>query len=75
MPLAVLLILAVIGGVVWAVSQGTGGNGEGGGGGLQVTGQQVQPFELPDVVSGRPVSLADYLGKKDIVMVSYMGWF
>ena len=38
-------------------------------------GQPVQAFELPDVVSGKTFSLADYLGKKDIVVVSYMGFF
>ena len=38
-------------------------------------GGQVRPFELPDVVSGRNVSLADYLGQKEIVIVGYMGWF
>ncbi len=35
----------------------------------------VQAFALPDVVSGKTFSLADYLGKKDIVVVSYMGFF
>jgi peroxiredoxin len=39
------------------------------------SGHQVQSFELPDVVSGRQVSLADDLGKRDIVLVSYMGFF
>jgi peroxiredoxin len=38
-------------------------------------GQQVNTFELPDVVSGETFSLADYLGKRDIVLVSYMGFF
>ena len=39
------------------------------------SGQQVNSFELPDVVSGESFSLADYLGKQDIVIVSYMGFF
>jgi Peroxiredoxin len=39
------------------------------------SGGQVNSFELPDVVSGRQVSLADDLGKRDIVLVSYMGFF
>ena len=38
-------------------------------------GEQVAPFELPDVVTGRSVPLAGYLGKQEIVIVSYMGWF
>ncbi|TMC00365.1 MAG: hypothetical protein E6J42_01040 [Chloroflexi bacterium] len=38
-------------------------------------GQQIQPFRLPDAVSGRQVSLADYLGKQDVVIVGYMGFF
>ncbi len=51
----------------------------GSGGGTTETsipkGQQVQAFQLPDVVSGRQVTLADYLGKQDVVIVSYMGFF
>jgi peroxiredoxin len=39
------------------------------------SGHQVTSFELPDVVSGRQVSLADDLGKRDIVLVGYMGFF
>ncbi len=38
-------------------------------------GKQVQAFQLPEVVSGTTFSLADSLGKKDIVIVSYMGFF
>jgi peroxiredoxin len=38
-------------------------------------GQQVESFQLPEVISGKTFSLADYLGKKDIVLVSYMGFF
>ena len=38
-------------------------------------GQSVEPFTLPDIVSGQEVSLGDYLGKQEIVIVSYMGFF
>ncbi len=38
-------------------------------------GQPIEPFTLPDVVSGKSVSLADYLGKQDVVLVGYMGFF
>jgi flagellar basal body-associated protein FliL len=38
-------------------------------------GHQVQPFQLPDVISGITFSLDDYLGKEDVVLVSYMGFF
>jgi peroxiredoxin len=41
----------------------------------QVLGAQVHPFQLPDLVSGKTISLGDYLGKQDVVLVSYMGWF
>ncbi len=39
------------------------------------SGHQVTSFELPDVVSGRQVSLSNDLGKRDIVLVGYMGFF
>ncbi len=39
------------------------------------SGDQVKSFELPDVVSGHQVSLSDDLGKRDIVLVGYMGFF
>jgi hypothetical protein len=38
-------------------------------------GEQVAAFELPDVASGDTFSLADHLGKQDIVIVGYMGFF
>src|SRR6266542_3812187 len=40
-----------------------------------IAGEQIQPFQLPDLASGRNFSLTDYLGKQDIALVSYMGWF
>lgn len=69
--LALLGILAVaaIAGFFWLRSQDMGSSGE------PQVGQQVQAFELPDVISGNTFSLADYLGNKDIVLVSYMGFF
>ena len=54
---------------VWFATQGAGNPK------APEAGQPVQAFELPDVVSGKTFALADYLGKKDIVMVSYMGFF
>ncbi|MBI4571269.1 MAG: redoxin domain-containing protein [Chloroflexi bacterium] len=69
--LSLLISLAVVavGGFMWLATQGSGGMNE------PSIGQQVNAFELPDVVSGQTFSLADYLGKRDIVLVSYMGFF
>jgi peroxiredoxin len=53
----------------------TSGDHQGGSEGPIPVGQQVQPFELPDIVSGQTVSLDDYLGKEEIVVVGYMGFF
>ena len=47
----------------------------GGAPGEPKVGQEVKAFELPDVVSGQTFSLANYLGKQDIVLVGYMGFF
>ena len=69
--LGLLGILAVvaIAGFFWLRSQDMGSLLE------PEVGQETQAFELPDVVSGQAWSLSDYVGKKDIVIVSYMGWF
>ncbi len=66
---AVSLAAVAIGAFVWFATQGMGNSK------APEAGQPVQAFELPDVVSGKTFSLADYLGKKDIVIVSYMGFF
>lgn len=63
------LAIAVVALFVWFATQGSMGTPE------ARTGQQVEAFELPDVVSGETFSLTDYLGKRDIVLVSYMGFF
>jgi hypothetical protein len=63
------LVIAVVALFVWFATQGSMGTPE------AKTGQQVEAFALPDVVSGETFSLADYLGKQDIVLVSYMGFF
>lgn len=63
------LVIAVVALFFWFAAQRSMGTPE------AKTGQQVEPFELPNVVSGETCSLADYLGKKDIVVVSYMGFF
>jgi len=65
--------IVLIAGFIWLASQG--GHGGGSTGDAIPTGQQVQPFNLPDVVSGREVSLEDYLGNQEIVLVGYMGFF
>jgi uncharacterized protein YfaA (DUF2138 family) len=54
---------------VWFATQGTSSPK------APEAGRAVQAFQLPDVVSGKTFSLADYLGRKDIVVVSYMGFF
>lgn len=64
-----VLVVATIAGFVLLATQGSGGTPE------PEVGQQVEAFELPDVLSGQSFSLANYLGKKDIVLVSYMGFF
>jgi len=71
MGLLALLVTVVIG-----VACQSGGDDETGSGEAQIpVGQQVQAFQLPDVVSGRQVSLADYIGNQDVVIVGYMGFF
>jgi hypothetical protein len=41
---------------------------------LVTVGQPVPDFTLPDA-AGRPVSLADYRGKKPVVLVFYRGYW
>lgn len=64
-----LVITVSIGGVVYLTRESNGPEK------AATAGEQVKPFELPDAVTGRNVSLAGYLGKQEIVIVSYMGWF
>ena len=66
--LFVSLVFVLVGLFAWLATQGSGMN-------EPSVGQQVSAFELPDVASGQTFSLADYLGKRDIVLVSYMGFF
>jgi peroxiredoxin len=68
------LALAVIGAAVLAIGAACSGGASSSEAPIP-SGRQVQSFELPDVVSGRQVSLADDLGKRDIVLVGYMGFF
>jgi peroxiredoxin len=70
------LVLAVIGvvGLVAGVACGGGSSASPTEAPIP-SGAQVSSFELPDVVSGRQVSLSDDLGKRDIVLVGYMGFF
>ena len=65
----VSLVVVLAGLFAWLATQGSGGMNE------PSVGQQVNAFELPDVASGQTFSLADHLGKKDVVLVSYMGFF
>jgi peroxiredoxin len=69
MGLLISLVVVAVGGFLWLATQGSGGMNE------PSVGQQVNAFELPDVASGETFALADYLGKRDIVLVSYMGFF
>jgi peroxiredoxin len=69
MGLLISLVLVAVGGFLWLATRGSGGMNE------PSAGQQVNGFQLPDVVSGQTFSLADYLGKRDIALVSYMGFF
>ena len=69
-PLFAVLAVVAIGGSIWLAVQG------GQGGAKPITpGQSVEAFTLPDIVSGRNVSMADYLGKQPVVVVGYMGFF
>lgn len=65
------LAVAAVGLFIWFSTQG----GNQMSGEPIPVGEQVEAFELPDVVSGDTFSLADYLGKQDIVIVGYMGFF
>lgn len=70
--LFVLAAVVVVGGFAWlSISGGSPGGGEG----SVPVGQQVEPFKLQDIASGRTVSSADYLGRQDVVIVGYMGFF
>lgn len=69
------LALAVIGVIGLVVGVACGGGSASPTEAPIPSGDQVKAFELPDVVSGRQVSLDDDLGKRDIVLVGYMGFF
>jgi hypothetical protein len=62
-------VVVLIGLVAWVLPRGPGESA------VPSKGEQVASFQLPDVVSGRDFQLSEYLGKKDIVIVSYMGFF
>lgn len=65
----VALALAASVGVGWLLTKGAMDEPR------VANGEPVSPFQLPDLVSGRTYSLGEYLGKQEIVVVSYMGWF
>jgi peroxiredoxin len=69
MGLLISLVVVAVGGSVWLATRSSGGMNE------PSIGKQVNAFELPDVASGETFSLADDLGKRDIALVSYMGFF
>ena len=39
------------------------------------SGAKVESFTLADALTGRQVSLSDYLGKQEVVVVTLMGGF
>lgn len=62
--------------VLVGVACQSGGDDETSSGEAQIPmGQQAPALQLPDVVSARQVSLADYMGNQDVVIVSYMGFY
>ena len=65
-----LVIGAVIAGVVYFSDRASDAPEE-----AAAIGEPVKPFELPNVATGGNVALADYVGKQEVVIVSYMGWF
>ena len=71
---ALFVALAVfgLGAFAWLAFQGgqMGGDDD-----AIAIGRPAEQFTLPDIVSGEEVSLSDYLGKEDIVVVGYMGFF
>lgn len=64
----VLGALVVTGYLLWSVSRGADAE-------PVVDGELVEPFELPNVVSGQPFDVSPYLGREPVVVVSYMGFF
>jgi len=69
-----VLAVAALGGFAW-LALSSGGRGTTGGEQPIPVGEQVQPFTLPNIVSDRDFSLDDNLGKREIVVVGYMGFF
>lgn len=70
---AVVLVAGGIAGLLWLPSSSDTDDG-------QATGaipinQQVDAFQLPNVAAQQTFSLSDDLGERDIVIVSYMGFF
>ena len=64
----VLGAVVVFGFLLWAVSQGEDAE-------PVAAGQPVEPFQLPNVVTGQPFDAAPYLGREPVVVVSYTGFF
>lgn len=60
--------VVVLGVVLWTASQGEDAE-------PVAAGVPVEPFQLPDVVSGQPFDIGPYLGREPVVVVSYMGFF
>ncbi|HUF52994.1 MAG TPA: hypothetical protein VMR52_04370 [Dehalococcoidia bacterium] len=62
--------LAAVAGLLWiAIS----GGARSGGDGAVPEGQSVAGIALTDIVSGQEISLDDYIGEREIVIVGYMG--
>lgn len=64
----VLGALVVSGYLLWSVSRGADAE-------PVADGELVEPFELPNVVSGQSFDVSPYLGREPVVVVSYMGFF
>jgi len=67
----IALIAAAMAGVVWLRVV----TGQRAGDKTVSLGEPLRSFQLPDLVHNRTFSLADDLGKREVVIVSYMGWF
>lgn len=69
-----ILAVAAVGGFAWLALSGGGREGTGGDN-FVALGKEGSGIRLPDIVSRRDVSVDDYVGEKEIVIVGYMGFF
>ena len=64
----VVVLLVLLGGLLWLRSRSASTS-------VEERPLLIAQQPLPEAVSGRSFMLADYLGKQDVVVVSYMGFF